>query len=111
MQDAVAIRARGLELTEELREHVTRRISFAVSRVSPLLQRVDVTLDDVNGPKGGVDKVCRVRARGPGLRAVVIEERASDVTVAVDRACDRLGRALVRAVEVRRLTSRRLAPV
>jgi len=106
----LSIRARGLELSEELRDHVMRRIFFALSRVSPVLRRVDVTLEDVNGPKGGIDKVCRVRARGPGLREIVIEERASDVTVAVDLASSRVGRTVLRAVEVRRLTSRRLVP-
>lgn len=107
----LSIRARGLELSEELRDHVMRRIFSALSRVSPLLHRVDVTLEDVNGPKGGVDKVCRVRARGPGLREVIIEARDSDVTVAVDLASNRAGRTVLRAVEVRRLTARRLVSV
>lgn len=106
----LSIRARGLELTEALRDHVTRRIHFALARVSPALGRVDVTLEDINGPRGGIDKVCRVRARGPGLREVIVEERDADVTVAVDLASSRVGRTVLRAVEVRRLTSRKLAP-
>jgi ribosome-associated translation inhibitor RaiA len=107
----LSIRARGLELSDELRDHVTRRLSFALARVSPLLRRVDVTLEDVNGPKGGIDKVCRVRARGPGLREIVVEERHSDVMAAVDVAASRAGRAVLRASSVRRLTWRRLAAV
>jgi ribosome-associated translation inhibitor RaiA len=104
------IRARSLELTPELRDHVVKRLCFALSRVSDLLHRVDVTLEDVNGPRGGIDKVCRVRVRGPRLRDVVVMERDSDVTAAVDLASSRAGRAVLRAVDLRRLFSRHLTP-
>jgi len=98
----ISIRARGLELSEELRDHVMGRLSFALSRVSPALHRVDVTLEDVNGPKGGIDKVCRIRLRGAGLRELVVEERDSDVAVAIDLASSRAGRTVLRAAELRR---------
>jgi ribosome-associated translation inhibitor RaiA len=107
----LAIRSRGLELTDELRDHVTRRLSFTLSRISDRLRRVDVTVADINGPKGGVDKICRVRILGPGLGELVIEERDSDITVAVDVAASRAARSVLRALDLRRLSGRRSAPI
>ena len=106
----VAIRSRGVDLSDALREHVVRRFSFALSRASLAVRRIDVTLADINGPKGGVDKVCRVRARGPGLREIVIEERHSDLAVAIDLASSRAGRTVMRAIDLRRRTPRALVP-
>ena len=106
----LAIRARGLELTDELRAHVMTRIAFALARFSPRLRRVDVTLEGINGTKGGIDKVCRVRVRGPGLHDVVVDDRDRDVDVAVDMAASRAGRAVRCAVEAGRLPRRLASP-
>jgi ribosome-associated translation inhibitor RaiA len=108
----LTIRSRNLDLTTELRDHATRRMYFALSRWSPVLRRVDVTLADINGPKGGIDKVCRIRVRAPRIGELVVEERDADVTVAVDLAANRMARTVARALERLRLgVPRRLVPV
>jgi ribosomal subunit interface protein len=98
---------RGVELdpTPALREHVSRRLAFALSRFSGRIKDVEVRLRDENGPKGGVDKVCRIKATCHGLPTLVVEAVGSDLYGAIDVAADRAGRALGRAL--RRQTSRR----
>ena len=103
----LAIRARGLVLTAELRDQVLRRMHFALSRLSPALHRVDVTLADINGPKGGIDKVCRVRTTGPALREVVIEERDAEIATAEDVAAHRAARTVQRTLDRARLLAGR----
>ena len=49
-----------VECTDELREFVQRKLAFALSRFADRVQSVDVLLDDVNGPRGGIDQRCRL---------------------------------------------------
>jgi ribosomal subunit interface protein len=98
----ISVRALGMEATEALREHVERRVLFAVGRFSARLEDVSVRLGDANGPRGGTDKTCRVVAGVGGAGQIVVEDADADLYVAVDRATSRLGRAVARAVDRRR---------
>ena len=73
----IVIRAHQVDLTPELRDHVRRRLEFALGRLGPAVRAVQVTLADVNGPRGGVDKQCRMRIAGDQLPALVIEAAAA----------------------------------
>ena len=91
------VRGHNLEVTVALRDHVTKRLRFALGRVATRLERVAVRIADVNGPRGGVDKRCRVRVVLPG-RSITIDELDRDLYVAIDRAAERAGRAAERAL-------------
>ena len=54
------IRGRHIELTAALLGHVERRFRFALSRFGQKIRLVAVQLGDLNGPRGGLDKQCRV---------------------------------------------------
>lgn len=95
----VDIRSRGFDLTPALRAHTERRLAFALSRFAPQLTNLVVRMDDLNGPKGGIDKRCRMEARLLGHPALVVEATGSDLYVAIDAAADRLGRSVSRALE------------
>jgi putative sigma-54 modulation protein len=86
-----------------LMDLVLRRFAFALGRFHGRVRSVTIRLTDVNGPRGGVDKQCRVTAhvRG-GTRAIVLEDIDADAAVAVDRAADRTARAVARAVHTLR---------
>ena len=92
----VEIQARGLKLTEGLRTHAERRVRFAFASTSDRVRTVVVRLADENGPRGGVDKRCTIRANVPGAQPTVIEHQETDLYVAIDRAADRAGRAVSR---------------
>jgi hypothetical protein len=64
------------------------------------LRRVDVTLSDLNGPRGGVDKRCLIKVSIDGLRPVVIEDVQSDLYMAIDRAAGRASRTVLRRVSL-----------
>ena len=91
------IRGRHLTLTPALRDRATRRLHFALGRFHRRVGRVTVRLGDVNGPGGGVDKFCRVELHAAGRR-ITIEELDADIYAAIDRAAERVGRAVERAV-------------
>jgi putative sigma-54 modulation protein len=98
----IEIHTGAFSLTESLREHIERRIRSAFGRLNQGLQKVSLRLDDINGPKGGADKSCRIQIPLPGSRPVVIEETQADLYIAIDRALERAGQALGRKLARKR---------
>jgi putative sigma-54 modulation protein len=92
----VGIQCRGFSLSSAIAGHVRKRFDFLFGRGLRRLRRVDVTLSDVNGPRGGVDKRCLVKVSADGLRPVVVEDVQSDLYRAIDRAAERASRTLAR---------------
>ena len=97
----VTIKTRATQLNSGEEDALVHTITRALDRHTRVVHVVAVC-EDVNGPKGGVDKYCRLTAQGPGLGMVVVEERDTVLGRAVDRAAQRLTRAVVRSVERRR---------
>lgn len=95
----IDIKARGFDLTDGLREHTVRRLQFALGWANHDVRAVTVRLFDVNGPRGGKDKRCRIQVPFPGTQNVVIEDTEADLYVAIDRAAERAERAVVRRLE------------
>lgn len=100
----VEIRTRGFAITPGLQAYVERRLAFAFDRHEDRIGRVKVTLGDVNGPKGGLDKSCRVEARVRGGRTVHVSVVDADAYAAIAVAARRAGRAVARAIERERAT-------
>lgn len=98
----IEIHTGKFSLTENLREHIERRIHVALSWANHKLRKVTLRLDDINGPKGGADKSCRIQIPIAGTKPVVIEEVQADLYVAIDRAVDRAARSLSRKLERKR---------
>ena len=97
------IHGQGLTVGPADRERVERRLGFALGRFGDRVGRVTVHLIDVNGPRGGADKRCRVVAEVPGHGAAVVEEAGADLGPLIDRATDRVGRAVRRRLDRARL--------
>ena len=92
----IDIQSRGFALTHALREYTERRLRFALVHAGDHARRVTVRLLDVNGPRGGIDKRCRIQVMLNGLAAVVIEDTEANLYLAIDRAADRIGRNVMR---------------
>lgn len=86
--------------TPAIIEHVQRKVGAALGRLRHRVLGVSVTLDDENGPRGGVDKACRVRVALAGVpgKPVVVEQRSEDLYSAIDAASKRAARAVRRSV-------------
>ena len=89
----VEIRRRRLEVSERLREHVERRLRAALGRFAGRLGGVRVYLRDVNGPRGGPDKRCRIVVHLPPGGRAVVSGMAADPYTAVARTAERSARA------------------
>lgn len=101
----IDIRTRGFTLTPGLRSHVERRLEFALDRYRDRVARIRVVLGDVNGPRGGRDKSCRLELGLRGARAVRVAVTSGDLYAAIDAAAHRAGRTLTRALQRERTTT------
>lgn len=98
----IDIQARGFELTDGLRQHAERRLNFALGWASYDVRKIAVRLFDVNGPRGGEDKCCRIQVSLPKSQDVVIEDTEADLYIAIDRAAERAERSVARRLERQR---------
>jgi ribosome-associated translation inhibitor RaiA len=92
----ITIQASNFPMTQVVRDHIKRRLDFALSTRREYIERILVRLSDVNGPRGGNDKCCRLQVTLPRLADVVVEDIEANLYVAIDRAADRASRTVAR---------------
>lgn len=93
------IQTRKVNLDDATRDLIQRRINFALDQFDGWVSHVDLTLEDVNGPRGGIDKVCRILVSLRGGKFVKIEDQDADLVSAINRAADRLSQVVARELE------------
>jgi putative sigma-54 modulation protein len=98
----VSIRGRHLAVSEPLKAYAVRRLTFSLGSFGSLVSDVEIRVDDVNGPRGGVDKTSVITAVLRPIGTLVARARHASVYSAIDRAAVR-----IRALLVRRLTRTR----
>jgi ribosomal subunit interface protein len=97
----ITIQAHGFLLTDALETHVQDRLRFTFSRFAGRVRRVLVTLSDINGPRGGLDKRCLIEVRLDGLSSIVIQDVQNDLYIAIDRAAGRAARSVLRRLQIK----------
>jgi ribosome-associated translation inhibitor RaiA len=94
----VAVRTSGVTVEADLRERIHERLGWRLGKFAPRIERISVRLEDVNGPRGGVDVACRIKAVMSSFPSVVVTEVAKTPVEAFDRAGLRLERAVRGAI-------------
>jgi putative sigma-54 modulation protein len=95
----IDIHGHRIEVSETFRAHIERRLRFALGRFGTRVTTVTVTLEDLNGPRGGIDKQCRIAVTLASAGHLRVEVMDTEITPAVDQAADRIGRAVAREFE------------
>lgn len=80
----------------QFRDLALRRTRFVMRRLTWLIPRATVTLSDVNGPRGGIDKRCHVELKTGNRGSVVVTSMAHDWRSALEQALARAARVAVR---------------
>ena len=96
------MRGVNYDLDDELKDHIERRLRSALGRFAARIDRLTVRLSDVNGPRGGIDKRCRVAVALVPRGVVMVEGSGADPFTLVADAAKRAGRSVRRALERRR---------
>jgi ribosomal subunit interface protein len=94
------IRGREISISQVLRDHIERRLRFALDRFANRVRQVRVKVGDLNGPRGGIDKCCKLAISLDRPSTIVLESHASNVYAAIDCVADKaatcIGRRLKR---------------
>ena len=96
----VLLESPGIVLPSNEAQVLVTRVRHAFERVARRIDRVHVSLRDVNGPRGGRDKLCMIRIELANRGQIVVRERSSEMSRAMKRSLSR-ARALV-ASELKR---------
>jgi CBS-domain-containing membrane protein len=97
------IRVVGASLSERSKEDVRRKLGTKLGKFADSIERVSVRVKDVNGPRGGVDQLCRIKVVLSELPSVVFDYQDTSAEVAVNGAIDGAERAVRRALQRRRM--------
>lgn len=84
------------------RQYLRRKLAQKLRKFSPAVVRTSVRVEDVNGPRGGMDKRCRIKVVLRGLPSVVVEEHHASLQSAIDGALIQMERTVRRATDRRR---------
>jgi putative sigma-54 modulation protein len=93
------IKARPELGSARLKSYVARRARFALARFADAIATATVTMEDVNGIRGGIDKKCSILLRIPGRPDIAVRAVHEDAFAASDLAMAKARRALVRKLD------------
>lgn len=85
----IIIENRNLELAETVKNQVRSRSKNMFSHAQHLVTRLSMYLADVNGPKGGKDKQCKVVVKCKNIPPIIVSERQSSLNKAINNALHR----------------------
>jgi putative sigma-54 modulation protein len=107
----VHIQARHFSLSEGLNKYVKSKMKVMLSRHEENIIRIDVSLFDVNGPKGGEDKCCKIIIKVNGCSTIVVQETAEDLYDAINTCARRAKRATKRQLSNRVKIRRKITDI
>ena len=90
------LRTKGLRMTSPLRRFAEKKLKSALGRFSDRVHDVKIRLTDINGPRGGEDIHCNIRAGLGALGTLTINETQRDPFAAIALASGRIGRHMSR---------------
>jgi hypothetical protein len=92
------IRVSGVDLPEDFGPHVRALLGRRLGRFATHIERATVRVEDVNGPRGGVDAVCRIQLTVSGRPPVLVERNALDALTALKRSATAAAQAMDRSI-------------
>lgn len=96
------IRVIGVRLSEDDKADIRRKLGRKLGKFAASIERVSVRVKDVNGPRGGIDQLCRIKVVLSEFPSVVFENQDALAEVAINGAIAGAERAVRKALERRR---------
>lgn len=96
----INIQSRHFSLSAALSQYVKTKVQVMLSRYEAKINSINVSLFDVNGPKGGEDKCCKIIIKINGSSSIVVQEIAEDLYDAINTCSRRVRRAVKRQLSV-----------
>jgi CBS domain-containing protein len=93
----------GVHLSEDSRADIRRKLGRKLGKFATSIERVSVRVKDVNGPRGGIDQLCRIKVVLSELPSVIFDHRDASAEVAISGAIAGAERAVRKALQRRRM--------
>src|SRR5690242_19075577 len=97
----ITVRTKGRACGLKLRRFVNHRLASSLGRFERRIRQAIVWLEDVNGPRGGIDKQCRIEVHLIPRGHMSVEAHAANeysaISIAANRARNLLDRRYKRA--------------
>ncbi len=84
------------------KDYLRRKLGRKLGKFGTTVVRASVRVEDMNGPRGGVDNRCVIKVVLNGLPSVIVDERHHALQAAMDQALDRVERAVRQALQRQR---------
>lgn len=104
---SIKIQARGFRLTSALKDYARTKLEKALERFQGQ-SKAEVTLQDINGPRGGEDMRCKIILTLKGKRPLIIQETAEDMYDAIAIATSRARWSINRQLDKVRTRKRKV---
>jgi CBS domain-containing protein len=96
------VRVVGMDLSGDEKEDIRRKLGKKLGKFAASIERVSVRVKDVNGPRGGVDQLCRIKVVLSDFPSVLFEHQEAALEPAIDSALAGAERAVRKALQRRR---------
>ncbi len=96
------IRVFGVNLSSEKRASIRQQLGRKLGKFGNSVERISVRVEDVNGPRGGVDQMCRIKVVLSGFPSVVFEAQDASLDAAIGSALTGVEQRVRRTVQRRR---------
>ncbi len=97
------LNAKKVDLPEQIQAYIKQRAVYAFSRTQHIVSTVHVTVTDINGPRGGKDKQCKIVVRTDNFPDIVIAETQAELLPCINRALARSNQNLLQRLKRKRL--------
>lgn len=104
------IRVFGVNLSSEKRASIRQQLGRKLGKFGNSVERISVRVEDVNGPRGGVDQKCQIKVVLSGFPSVVFEAQDSSLDAAIGSALAGVEQRVRRTVQRRRMEPIKAAP-
>jgi len=97
------IRVLGAIISKDKRTEIRKQLNRKLGKFAHAIERVSVRVKDINGPRGGIDQVCRIKVVLSNLSSVVFEAQDASLDVVIGSALAGTERAVRRSLQRRRM--------
>ncbi|MDO7086500.1 hypothetical protein WNY51_08890 [Pseudocolwellia sp. AS88] len=89
----------NVDINSENMSLIREKTRKVFNKVCGNIQKVTITINDINGPKGGKDKLCKVVLFVRGMPDIVVTDNQSSVSSAVNVALSRARVTLIKKLK------------
>jgi hypothetical protein len=98
----IEVKQDKVELQNSFITNIHQNLTTGLTRFDRMIRRICVKIADINGPRGGEDKSCRIQVFLKRTSSIIIEERGASIFAVVGKAISRVDMAMFRMADQRK---------